>query len=296
MALVTLVARVVDGLMLCESQRNADRVSQAAKGQASALLRKLHSCPPRCSVETEGPYVFHFSIYESVCVLALFDRVYPKSFAFTFLEEVHCMFREELKLQFGTGAVDYRSYIDSIVKPYSFLSFDRQIMRKADEFRDPSSSLAIQKLHAGLVDVASVLRCNIGEILSCEAPASTKENIAGQRRVQWYTMPCILFALIFLTVLFAWPPKADWICTVAIFGAFFGVLGTLASLTSSLSGQKVTGRNCAGNGGGRAATFSAYPERHSTTLLRRTGPSVTKCPTRQPRLRATHCGGDESPC
>ena len=78
---------------------------------------------------------------------------YPKKLAFAFLEEIYRLFLEELKREFGTGAVDYRSRIECIDKPYYFIKFERVIQRKQREFRDPKSNSSLQKLSESLVEV-----------------------------------------------------------------------------------------------------------------------------------------------
>lgn len=165
MAHVTFIARSMDGLILVETWDDANKVSKTVKDQAKQLLRKLHNMPPRCSVEGAGDLVFHYSMLDGVCYMALFDRSYPKNLAFAFLEDIHKSFQEELKREFGTGSVDYRSHIETIEKPYYFIKFDRQITKKKAEYRDPNSSKALGKLSENLTEVSSIMRQNIDEIL-----------------------------------------------------------------------------------------------------------------------------------
>lgn len=165
MAHVTFISRSVDGLILVETWDDANKVSTNLKTQAKSLLKKLHNMPPRCSVDGAGEYVFHYQIVDGVCYMALFDKNYPKNLAFAFLEDIHKTFQEELKREFGTGSVDYRSHIETIEKPYYFIKFDRQITKKKAEYRDPSSSKALSRLNDNLTEVSSIMRQNIDEIL-----------------------------------------------------------------------------------------------------------------------------------
>merc|ERR1712137_694647 len=71
----------------------------------------------------------------------------------------------ELKREFGTGSVDYRSHIETIEKPYYFIKFDQVITKKKAEYRDPSSSKALGRLNENLTEVSSIMRQNIDEIL-----------------------------------------------------------------------------------------------------------------------------------
>jgi len=165
MAHVTFIARSVDGLILVETWDDSNKVQNQQKTQAKQLLKKLHNMPPRCSVEGAGDFVFHYTMVDGVCYMALFDKSYPKNLAFAFLEDIHRLFQEELKREFGTGSVDYRSHIETIEKPYYFIKFDRQITKKKAEYRDPSSSKALNRLSDNLTEVSSIMRQNIDEIL-----------------------------------------------------------------------------------------------------------------------------------
>merc|ERR1719482_272933 len=165
MAHVTYIARSVDGLILTETWDDANKITSQLKNQAKQMLKKLNSMPPRLSVEGVGDFIFHYITKEGVCYLALFDKSYPKKLAFAFLEDIHRCFQEELKREFGTRAVDYRSHIETIEKPYYFIKFDRQIQKKKLEYRDPSSSKALSRLNENLTEVSSVMRKNIDDIL-----------------------------------------------------------------------------------------------------------------------------------
>merc|ERR1719482_154789 len=165
MAHVTYIARSVDGLILTETWDDTNKITGQVKNQAKAMLKKLNSMPPRLSVEGVGDFIFHYITKEGVCYLALFDKGYPKNLSFSFLEDIHKLFQEDLKREFGTGGVDYRSHIETIEKPYYFIKFDRQITKKKAEYRDPNSSKALTRLNENLTEIGSVMRKNIDEIL-----------------------------------------------------------------------------------------------------------------------------------
>merc|ERR1719161_3329495 len=156
----------MDGLILVETRDDSKSGgSNELKTQAKQLLKKLSHAPPRCSLEGSGDYVFHYITEDGVCYMALFDKAYPKKLAFSFLEDIHKSFQDELKREFGTRSVDYRSHIETIEKPYYFIKFDRQIQKKKLEYRDPSSSKALSRLNENLTEVSSVMRKNIDDIL-----------------------------------------------------------------------------------------------------------------------------------
>mmetsp|Transcript_39771 Transcript_39771/g.127429 ORF Transcript_39771/g.127429 Transcript_39771/m.127429 type:complete len:226 (-) Transcript_39771:266-943(-) len=165
MAHVTFIARSCDGLILVETWDDANKVHPQQKQQAKQLLRKLHNMPDRCSVDGAGEYVFHYAMKDGICFMSLFDKSYPKNLAFAFLADIQGLFQEELQREYGTGAVDYRSRIETIEKPYYFIKFDRQITKKKAEYRDPKSSKALGRLNENLSEVSNIMRQNIDEIL-----------------------------------------------------------------------------------------------------------------------------------
>lgn len=166
MAHVTFIARSCDGLILVETWDDSNKVHPQQKQQAKQLLRKLHNMPDRCSVDGVGDYIFHYTMSNGVVYMSLFDRSYPKNLAFAFLEDIGRLFQEELQREFGSGAVDYRSRIETIEKPYYFIKFDRQITKKKAEYRDPKSSKAMGRLNENLTEVSNIMRQNIDDILT----------------------------------------------------------------------------------------------------------------------------------
>lgn len=145
-------------------------MTQAAqlKQQAKSLLRRLGNVgTDRCTVDVAGAgQSFHYLVDElGVVYMVLCGRDYPKKLAFAFLEEIYQLFREELKREFGTHSVDYRSRIDTLDKPYYFIKFERQIVKKQKEFRDPKSNQKLVKLNDSLSEVQNVMRKNLDEIL-----------------------------------------------------------------------------------------------------------------------------------
>jgi len=161
------VARQSDGLILVETWDDVtvSRQFQSLKSQAKQILKRLHSAPANCSIDSEN-YTFHYLSENGVCYMTLCDRSYPKKLAFSFLSEVRRSFEEELKREFGTHSVDYRSLIETIEKPYYFIKFDRIIQRKKGDYKDPRSNRALSKLNESLSEVTDIMRKNIDEILT----------------------------------------------------------------------------------------------------------------------------------
>lgn len=168
--LLTFIARASDGLVLSETWDSGQSDSLAVyKQQAKKILTKLKNAPVRCSVDggtAANPILFHYVIDSGICYLALAGKSFPKRLVFGYLEEVHRAFVEELKRHYGTGSVDYRSQIETVQKPYYFITFDRTVQKKRSEFRDPNSSSAIAKLNDGLAEVNSIVRKSLEEMVS----------------------------------------------------------------------------------------------------------------------------------
>lgn len=57
--------------------------------------------------------------------MCLTDRKYPQKLAFLYLQQVADAFLAELQTQFGTGAVDHHSKIETIEKQYAFIKFGK---------------------------------------------------------------------------------------------------------------------------------------------------------------------------
>lgn len=167
MAHVMIIARVPDGLILAEMQDSTSGAFDESRRKACHLLKHVSSLSPRCSVECGSGFVFHVVQSRGVCYLSMFDCSYPRNYAFALLEDIEVMFQEELKREFGSGSVDHRSHIDTIEKPHYFVRLDRHIARKQAEYRDPSSSRALSRLHAQLTQVSGIMQHNIEELLNC---------------------------------------------------------------------------------------------------------------------------------
>ena len=179
--LLTFIARASDGLVLSETWDSglSDSLS-VYKQQAKKILMKLKNAPSRCSVDggtASSPVLFHYIVEHGICFLCLAGKSFPKRLAFAFLEEIHRAFIEELKRHYGTGSVDYRSQIETIQKPYFFITFDRAVQKKRAEFRDPNSSSALAKLNEGLAEVNTIVRKSLEEMI---ARGDALEDVSGR--------------------------------------------------------------------------------------------------------------------
>eukprot|EP00124_Ichthyophonus_hoferi_P004076 Ihof_evm1s408 gene=Ihof_evmTU1s408 len=159
MMLMTMIARVIDGLPLAASMEDesTDRDLGPYKNQAKMLFKKLSiSSPARLSIDT-GPMCFHYIIEHDVCYLVLCDGNYPKNTAFQYLEELQAEFQSAYGHEVGTAA-----------RPYAFITFDtvmQKIKRSYQYGRSRQGQGGVNRLNAELQDVQRVMTQNIQEII-----------------------------------------------------------------------------------------------------------------------------------
>lgn len=157
MVRVTMIARLGDGLPLCEGvdvEKSNDL--DVCKGQAKTLIRKLGNTnrpEPKLSYES-GPFVVHYMIEGSVVYLVVCDRKYPKKLAFKYLEEIKQEF-ENL----------YRGQVDTVVRPYAFIKFDTFIQKTRKLYMDTRAQRNMMKLSEELSEVQQIMTRNIQEVL-----------------------------------------------------------------------------------------------------------------------------------
>ncbi|KAH9641974.1 hypothetical protein HF086_010486 [Spodoptera exigua] len=128
MVLMTMIARVVDGLPLAatmqEDEQSGCNVLEY-QNQAKMLFRKLGpQSPTRCSIET-GPYLFHYLIEHEICYLVLCERNYSKRLAFSYLEEI----AQEFYQQYGKR-------VNTVTRPYTFIEFDTWMQRARRQYAE----------------------------------------------------------------------------------------------------------------------------------------------------------------
>ncbi|SBT34298.1 CPW-WPC family protein, putative [Plasmodium ovale wallikeri] len=159
---VVLLCRVSDGLTLVETNSESKNISH--KLELKKLCKKLQTFP-NLSTVTSNQFNYHFLIDNGIAYIAVFPVTYPKKLAFLFLNDICKQFNDELMIQYGTHSIDYRSIIETIEKPYSFIKFDRKITKIKQEYKDPRSNIAIKKLNDSLNEVSSIMKKNIDDIL-----------------------------------------------------------------------------------------------------------------------------------
>lgn len=155
MALMTMIARVVDGLPLVGTMTEDEQSGKSVleyQNQAKMLFRKLgpHS-PPRCSIET-GPYLFHYLIENDVCYLVMCDKMFSKRSAFTYLEDLSQEFHK-----------NYGRKVNTVTRPYAFIEFDVYIQKSKKNLTDRRRN--INNINTQLQDVQRIMVQNIDDVL-----------------------------------------------------------------------------------------------------------------------------------
>uniref|UniRef100_A0A3B5LUC8 SEC22 homolog B, vesicle trafficking protein b n=1 Tax=Xiphophorus couchianus TaxID=32473 RepID=A0A3B5LUC8_9TELE len=113
MLLLTMIARLADGLPLAASMQEDEQVGrdlQQYQTQAKQLFRKLNEqSPTRCTLEA-GTMAFHYFIEQGVCYLVLSEASFSKKLAFAYLEDLQAEFHEQ-----------HGKKVPTVSRPYSFI-------------------------------------------------------------------------------------------------------------------------------------------------------------------------------
>ena len=115
MVLLTMIARVADGLPLAASVQDDEESGKNMiqyQTQAKQIFKRLsQSSPNRCTIDS-GAYFFHYIIVNDVCYLVLTEKSFPKRTAFTYLEDL----QNEFDVQYGNR-------VSTVQRPYAFIEF-----------------------------------------------------------------------------------------------------------------------------------------------------------------------------
>ncbi|XP_049603889.1 vesicle-trafficking protein SEC22b-A [Syngnathus scovelli] len=157
MILLTMIARVADGLPLAASMQENDQLGrdlQQYQSQAKQLCRKLDAqSPDRCTLEAKDMN-FHYLIADGVCYLSLCEPSFPKKIVFSYLEELHREFSDQ-----------YGRKISIVTRPYSFIEFDTYIQKTKKLYIDSRARRNLGSINTELQDVQRIMVANIEEVL-----------------------------------------------------------------------------------------------------------------------------------
>ncbi|KAL1488391.1 hypothetical protein ABEB36_014865 [Hypothenemus hampei] len=157
MALMTMIARVADGLPLAATMQEDEQAGKNIldyQNQAKMLFRKLSpQSPPKCTIET-GPYLFHYLIEYDVCYLVLCEKTFSKRLAYSYLEDI----AQEFHSQYGRK-------VNTVTRPYTFIEFDTYIQKAKKQFSDSRSRRNLNVINNQLQDVQRIMVQNIDDVL-----------------------------------------------------------------------------------------------------------------------------------
>eukprot|EP00612_Vaucheria_litorea_P007506 CAMPEP_0171473792 /NCGR_PEP_ID=MMETSP0946-20130122/2047_1 /TAXON_ID=109269 /ORGANISM="Vaucheria litorea, Strain CCMP2940" /LENGTH=214 /DNA_ID=CAMNT_0012003613 /DNA_START=148 /DNA_END=789 /DNA_ORIENTATION=+ len=200
MSMLTIIARVTDGLLLVASTDSSTEINRTAeiyRDQAKEIIKQLNPrSEAKCSIVSE-PMIFHYLIEHGICYLTLSEKSYPKRLAFLYLEELHEAFVEELRRDYSE---DWLSQIEIVSRPYGFIKFDKVIQRKRRDFLDPSSRDNMARLKNDLADIHDIMKKNIQEVLNrgekLDHVSQISKNLASQaEQFKWNSKKLSLLAL-----------------------------------------------------------------------------------------------------
>lgn len=113
MTILTMIARLNDGLMLAESIAEKTDL-ESYRAQAKKLIKVVEpKTANRMTVES-GPYYFCYIVVNDVIYLTLCEKAFPKKLAIRFLEEL----QKEFDIQYGPE-------VSSAKRPYTFVKFGK---------------------------------------------------------------------------------------------------------------------------------------------------------------------------
>uniref|UniRef100_A0A0B6Y766 Vesicle-trafficking protein SEC22b n=2 Tax=Arion vulgaris TaxID=1028688 RepID=A0A0B6Y766_9EUPU len=160
MVLLTMIARVADGLLLSASVQEDEQSGRNLtdyQTQAKQLFRKLSqdpNPPPRCSLES-GNYLFHYLIERAVCYLVLCEKTFSRRLAFSYLEDLQNEFSSQ-----------YSSRLDTVSRPYSFIEFDTYMQKARKSYMDSRARRNLGHINTELQDVQRIMVQNIDDVLA----------------------------------------------------------------------------------------------------------------------------------
>nr|ACO10948.1 Vesicle-trafficking protein SEC22b-B [Caligus rogercresseyi] len=170
MVLMTMIARLVDGLPLAASMQENEQLGKGIveyQNQAKRLFRTLNSdSPSKCSIES-GPYLFHYFMDQGACFLTLCDRNFNKKLAYSFLEDI----AEEFHAQFGDK-------IHVANRPYAFIEFDTYIQKAKRNYMEGRGKRHLSAINMELQGVQRIMVQNMDDVLQRGAILSELDNKA----------------------------------------------------------------------------------------------------------------------
>ncbi|XP_063318542.1 vesicle-trafficking protein SEC22b-like [Pelmatolapia mariae] len=171
MILLTMIARVTDGLPLIEfiqEDEQSERDLQQYQSQAKQLCRKLDAqSPERCTLDA-GDMDFHLLIAQGVCYLTLCEASFPKTMAFEYLEDL----RKEFYVQYGEK-------VPTVTRPYSFTEFGTHIQEVKKQFVSSTLQSTLASTKKELDDIQKIMVANIDEVLQRDSLCDIAKKVSN---------------------------------------------------------------------------------------------------------------------
>mmetsp|Transcript_3766 Transcript_3766/g.8989 ORF Transcript_3766/g.8989 Transcript_3766/m.8989 type:complete len:228 (+) Transcript_3766:183-866(+) len=147
------------------------------KGQAKKIMRQTTTTSPTpCTIES-GAYAFHYVIVDApgasqakICFLTLAEKGYPRRFAFDYLDDLQ---KEFVQL--------HGQQIDSVERPYKFITFDTFIQKTKKLYMDTRANRNhLKMMSEDLRDIQGIMTKNIQEVLGRGEKLETVTNRSSQ--------------------------------------------------------------------------------------------------------------------
>ncbi|XP_064649904.1 vesicle-trafficking protein SEC22b-like [Lineus longissimus] len=171
MILMTMIARVADGLPLAASMQDDQQAGQNMleyQNMAKQLFKKINAqSPERFSLEA-GALIFHCLNERGVVYLALCEKSYSKRLAYGYLEDL----QNEFQLQFGAR-------VSTVSRPYSFIEFDTYMQKAKKSYLDSRARRNLTSINTELQDVQRIMVQNIDDVLQRGEALSELDNKAS---------------------------------------------------------------------------------------------------------------------
>ncbi|KAI0228164.1 Vesicle-trafficking protein SEC22b [Lamellibrachia satsuma] len=176
MLLMTMIARIADGLPLAASMQEDEQAGRGLleyQNQAKQLFRRMNpNSPNKGSLET-GPYLFHYIIERGVCFLVLAESSFSKRLAFAYLEDLQGEFNSQ-----------YGPRVDKVSRPYSFIEFDTYMQKAKKSYLDSRARRNLGHLNHELQDVHRIMVQNISDVLQRGEALSVLDDKASMLSTQ----------------------------------------------------------------------------------------------------------------
>uniref|UniRef100_A0A3P9K557 SEC22 homolog B, vesicle trafficking protein n=1 Tax=Oryzias latipes TaxID=8090 RepID=A0A3P9K557_ORYLA len=156
MVLLTMIARLADGLPLAASMQEDEQLGrdlQQYQSQAKQLFRKLNEQSPMTRNEY-WCFPSSYCIEKGVCYLVLCEASFPKKLAFAYLEDLQAEFHEQ-----------HGKKVPTVSRPYSFIEFDTYIQKTKKSYIDSRARRNLGNINTELQDVQRIMVANIEEVL-----------------------------------------------------------------------------------------------------------------------------------